>query len=113
MMLIIEAVAAAALGAAIISLIIILRFFMAIPVGSVSGGDMYTVIAVRGAAPELENTVLSLKWLIKTGRLSCGIIIIDCGLEQEARHTAELLARGDMYITLCSQEEAADILTKG
>lgn len=113
MMLIIEAAAAAALGAAIISLIIILRFFMAIPVGSVSGGDMYTVIAVHGTAPELENTVLSLKWLIKTGRLSCGIIIIDCGLEKEARRTAELLARGDMYITLCSQEQAALCLQRG
>ena len=112
MMLIIEAVAAAALGAAIISLIIILRFFIAIPVSTVTGGRIFTVISAAGNAPELENTVDCLKWLIKTGRLNCGIMIVDLGLEKDARRTAELLARGDMCITLCSPAEAADILKK-
>lgn len=113
MTLVIEACAAAVLGAAIISLIIILRFFMTIPVGSVTGGGLYTVISVSGGAPELESTVGGLSWLIKTGRLDCKVLIIDRGLDHNARCAAEILARDKMHITLCSPDEAAEILKKG
>ena len=112
-MLIIEAILAAAIGAVIISLIVILRFYTAIPVSKITGGQVYAVISAYGCAPELEACVDSLRWLIKTGRINCSILIIDCGMTDEALREAEIFAREDMFISVCTPEEALYILKKG
>ena len=113
MILIFEAILAAAIGAVIIALVVILRFYTAIPVSRVTGGRIYSVISAEGTAPELEACVDSLRWLIKTGRINCSIMIIDCGMTDEARLAAEIMAREDVFISVCTPEEALYILKKG
>lgn len=113
MMLIIEAILAVAIGAVIIALIIILRFYTAIPISKITGGRVYAVISASGCAPELESAIDSLRWLIKTGRINCSILIIDCGLTDDARREAEIFSREDMFISVCTPEEALYILKKG
>ena len=109
---IINAVIAAILGAGIISLIVLLRFFMAVPVTASEDSRVYTVISARGDAAELENAVKGLLWLIETAHLNCRVIIADSGLLPEGRRRAELIAGGSEFITLCSSDALGDILTE-
>ena len=109
---IINAVIAAVLGAGIISFIVILRFFVTVPVAAPKDSRMYTVITARGDAPELENAVKGLLWLIETAHLNCRVIIADSGLLPEGRRRAELLAGDSEFITLCGSDALADILTE-
>ena len=109
---IINAVIAAVLGAGIISLIIILRFFVTVPVAASKDSVIYTVITARGEACELESAVKGLLWLIETAHLNCRVIIADSGLLPEGRRRAELIAGDSEFITLCPSEVLGDILTE-
>ena len=52
-----------------------------------------TVIELRGPAPELENTVRSLRFLRDSGKLSGEICIRDMGADGETAAVAAALAR--------------------
>jgi len=59
---------------------------------------------VRGDAPELEQTVRSLTWLVESGLLRATLRIADCGLTPEARARAEALAARRRYIEIVEEE---------
>jgi len=59
---------------------------------------------VRGDAPELEQTVRSLSWLVESGLLRATLCIADCGLTPEARARAEALAARRRYIEIVEEE---------
>lgn len=71
-------------------------------------GTFYLLIPVRGEATELEQTVRALRRI----RADCraGVILADCGLTDEARLRAALLARSADGVRLCTPPELAQIL---
>ncbi len=58
----------------------------------------------RGDAPELEQTMRSLTWLVESGLLRASLRIVDCGLTPEARARAELLAARRRYIEIVEED---------
>lgn len=68
------------------------------------------MIPSRGGANGLEHTVHALEQL----RSDCGgfgaIVIVDCGLSEEGRRMAALLARQERDIFLCTREEIPNFL---
>ncbi len=59
---------------------------------------------VRGDAPELEQTMRSLSWLVESGLLRATLRIVDCGLTPEARARAEVLSARRRYIEIVEEE---------
>lgn len=55
--------------------------------------DLEIRLAVSGSEPRLEETLCSLVWLRENGTLRCRIIIDDCGMDDDTRETARLLAK--------------------
>ena len=53
-----------------------------------------------GPAPELEQTVDGLLWLIHNGTLRADLVIRDAGMDQETRRAAEALAGGGSGVEL-------------
>ena len=68
--------------------------------------------AVRGAPPYLEDDGdLILESLRRERGLSGRALLVDCGLTEEGRKLARLLAGKYRWVILCGREEAADFLT--
>lgn len=82
-----------------------------LPAGCRSG--VAALIRAEGNAPELENTVDSLRWLNRSGFTRMRIIIADTGMDPEARKIAETLAEEDGAVSVCSPEEIGEILRNG
>lgn len=61
-------------------------------------------LRVSGAAPELENVVDSLSWLMADGVLPGRLILEDNGMDEETREIAELLVRDNSRISLWTKE---------
>lgn len=51
------------------------------------------VLRVSGAEPALEETLDALVWLRENGTLRGNIIVVDAGMDDDTRRTAELAAR--------------------
>ena len=68
-----------------------LRGLLLTPVRLGKEEKLSLVLTVSGPAPELENTVDALLWLIRNGTLSGQIVLRDAGMDAETRHAAELL----------------------
>ena len=66
----------------------------------VAGEDMALVWRVKGACPELEYRVRGYLWLRRVGFFRARLLLADCGLEQEARRCAEILAREHTCVIL-------------
>ena len=105
MRIIFECAVALIIGGALFALIHIIKTAVRTPVPKTDGARLFTVVAVCGDAPQLEQTVDGLIWLRKNGTLSGGVIIADCGLAPDARKVAELLARDSGCVSLCPLEE--------
>lgn len=67
----------------------------------------YLVVPAEGDAPELQQTVHELERLRRELRGLPTIVILDCGLFDEARRVAQLLAEEDRRVDLCRPEEFA------
>ena len=68
------------------------------------------VIPSRGGANGLEHTIHALDQLRCDGGGFSGIVIADCGLSEEGRRMAALLARQERDIFFCSREELPNFL---
>jgi len=79
-----------------------LRGWFCCPVRGTADARLHAVIAAGGSPAGLEQSVNGLRWLIRSGKLDCDILIVDAGLDAEARLLARLLARDDPRIHLCS-----------
>jgi len=60
--------------------------------------DLHICVQVSGEAPELEQTVNGLLWLIDNGTMSGDIVILNSGMTEETKHKANVLARADWRI---------------
>lgn len=63
------------------------------------------VVQARGDAPELENLLRGIRWLRESGTLMADVLLVDCGLTEEAAALAERLARRREDLKLCNTEE--------
>ena len=71
--------------------------------------DAVAVIPASGAAENLEYTVRALE----RSRYEVGgftrIVILDCGLSDDALKVAEILCRDDYDVTLCKKETLSNL----
>ena len=76
------------------------------PVKPGRGERLDAVLRVKGSAPCLENTLRGLVWLRGSGRVDMGIVIVDEGMDEDTRQTAELLCGEGSGVTLISKKDA-------
>jgi hypothetical protein len=74
------------------------------------GNFVSSLIAVRGEAEQLEQTVDGLIWLKKSGAVRSNVLIADFGLSESGRKMAELLAKDNDCVTVCLPDEIADVV---
>ena len=71
--------------------------------------DAVAVIPARGAAENLEYTVRALE----RSRYEVGgftrIVILDCGLSEDALRVADVLCRDDYDVTICQKETLSNL----
>ena len=83
------------------------------PVRSGRDTRITLVVQARGDAPELENLLRGALWLRESGTLPAAdkylpliyVLLVDCGLTEEAAALAERLARRREDLKLCNTEE--------
>lgn len=75
------------------------------PVRSGRDTRITLVVQARGDAPELENLLRGIRWLRESGTLMADVLLVDCGLTEEAAALAEWLARQCEDLKLCNTEE--------
>lgn len=75
------------------------------PVRSGRDTRITLVVQARGDAPELENLLRGALWLRESGTAAADILLVDCGLTEEAAALAERLARQCEDLKLCNTEE--------
>lgn len=75
------------------------------PVRSGRDTRITLVVQARGDAPELENLLRGIRWLRESGTLMADVLLVDCGLTEEATALAERLARQCEDLKLCNTEE--------
>ena len=67
------------------------------PVRSGRDTRITLVVQARGDAPELENLLCGIRWLRESGTLMADVLLVDCGLTDDARQCEDL--------KLCNTEE--------
>ena len=72
------------------------------PVGR---GSVYAVVPATGDGERLEQDLAGLRWLRKGGMARFTVVIADCGLSEQGRRLAELLAGRDRGVILCAIED--------
>ena len=75
------------------------------PVRSSREAQLTLVIRARGDAPELEQLLRGIRWLRESGTLMAGVLLIDCGLTDDAVALCERAARRCEDLKLCNTEE--------
>ena len=60
---------------------------------------------VRGDAPELALLLRGIRWLRESGTLMADVLLVDCGLTDDARALCERAARRCEDLKLCNTEE--------
>ena len=71
--------------------------------------DAVAVIPASGAAENLEYTVRALeRTRFETGGFR-RIVILDCGLSEDALKVADILCRDDYDVTICKKETIANL----
>lgn len=110
MKLVLEILLAAILCGSVIGIVLIVKSALFMPVPKTDGSLVFTVIAVKGEAPQLEQTVRGLIWLGNSGIMKSHVVLADCGLEERSRKIAELLAKNGGSVTVCLPDEIPQIL---
>ena len=108
--LIIDIVLAVIFCVSVIIAIIAVRSELRSPLPVGRGSELFTVIAVRGRAESLDQTVSGLSWLSQGGKVKSRLIIADCGMDDYTRKLAALLARQTGDISVCKPAELARVL---
>ena len=80
------------------------------PVRSGRDTRITLVVQARGDAPELENLLRGALWLRESGTAAADILLVDCGLTEEGRQAATLLARDSRMVLFCGREELSGFL---
>lgn len=75
------------------------------PVRSGRDTRITLVVQARGDAPELENLLRGIRWLRESGTLMADVLLVDCGLTDDARALCEHAARQREDLKLCNTEE--------
>ena len=68
------------------------------------------LLPAAGSGDGLEEQVKTLRALRGEQELFGMVLLVDCGLNEEGRKLAKLLARQDRWVSLCRQEEIAAYL---
>lgn len=75
------------------------------PVRSGRDTRITLVVQARGDAPELENLLRGIRWLRESGTLMADVLLVDCGLTNDARALCERAALQCEDLKLCNTEE--------
>ena len=74
------------------------------PVKPGRGERLEAVLRVKGSAPCIENTLRGLMWLRGSGRVDMAIVVVDEGMDEDTRQTAELLCGEGSGVALISKK---------
>lgn len=75
------------------------------------GGREVTLLFLEADAPYLEQKVRHFKWLRSTGISTGELLLVDCGMTQEVRKTAEILAKDSFFIHLVAEKDLQTYFT--
>ena len=75
------------------------------PVRSGRDTRITLVVQAREDAPELENLLRGIRWLRESGTLMADVLLVDCGLTDDAVALCERAARQCEDLKLCNTEE--------
>ena len=75
------------------------------PVRSSRDTRITLVVWARGDAPELEQLLRGIRWLRESGTLMADVLLVDCGLTDDAVALCERAARRCEDLKLCNTEE--------
>lgn len=78
------------------------------PIGA--KGPVIAVLPAAGAGEALEHDLRGLLWLRGSGMACLRVIIADCGLNEEGRALARLLARREEDVVFCTAAEAGGLI---
>jgi hypothetical protein len=67
--------------------------------------QVLALISAQGDGETLEDQVRDLERLRQERHVIGRVLLVDCGLSDQGRRLAELLARERRYVTLCRREE--------
>lgn len=73
---------------------------------------VWAVLPAGGDGAALERDVRGLLWLRESGMARLVVVIADCGLSDEGRAAAALLARREADVLLCPVEQVGELLHK-
>ena len=73
-------------------------------------GGVVALLPASGGGEGLEEQVKTLRALRSERDIFGMVLLVDCGLTEEGRKLAKLLARQDRWVTLCRQDEIGDYL---
>lgn len=76
-----------------------------------AGKGMCVVLIGRGCGEELEGRLRGLIWLRSLGLLSCPVVIVDAGLNQEGSELAGRITRQWNQVYWCPLEELGENLS--
>lgn len=68
------------------------------------------LLPAKDGGEGLEEQVRTLRALRGEQGLYGMVLLVDCGLNEEGRKLAKLLARQDRWVSLCRQDEVAEYL---
>ena len=75
------------------------------PVRSSRDTRITLVVWARGDAPELEQLLRGIRWLRESGTLMADVLLVDCGLTDDAVALCERAARRCEDLKVCNTEE--------
>lgn len=75
---------------------------LAMPLRIGKNSKLDIVLSVNGNEPVLERTLRSLKFLCGCERDKIDVIIVDNGMDEDTKKTAELLVRDEAGLKLCT-----------
>lgn len=75
------------------------------PVRSGRDARLTLVIRARGDAPELEQLLRGIRWLRESGTLTAEVLLVDCGLTEDALALCARAERRCEDLKLCNTEE--------
>ena len=111
-MVFVKVLAVLMLAAVAVLIFTLLYEIIICPVKPGKGERLQAVLRVSGSAPCLENTLRGLLWLRGSGRVAMGIVVVDDGMDEDTRQTAQLLSGEESGIVLLRKKEYENLWTK-
>ncbi len=73
-------------------------------------GGVVALLPASGGGEGLEEQVKTLRALRGEQEVFGQVLLVDCGLTEEGRKLARLLAKEDRWVALCRRDEITDFL---